>query len=117
MPAFNKTQRAPAFGVYSGCPCTIQLQKGISTTDRTMPDSEFKRIVDDLIAEWKRECPEFVPGPRIGGGIHQNWNKKLKMQYGKWIHINCTYDESAIAFGGGRYCKLSLKEKENDKAL
>jgi len=84
MPAFDETRKTPEFGIYSGCPCTIQLERGISTTDKNMPDSEFKKKVDDLIAEWKGICPEFVPGPRIGGG---------------------------------RYCKLSLKEGQSEEII
>jgi hypothetical protein len=115
MTAFNEAERSKTFGVYSGCPCTVKLDRGISTTDKNMPDSEFSKMVDDLVAEWKRVCPEFVMGPRIGGGTHQNWNRALKMRYGKWRDIMCIYDESSIAFGGGRYCKLSLKEVDEEQ--
>jgi hypothetical protein len=39
------------------------------------------------------------------------------MRYGKWRDIMCVYDESSIAFGGGRYCKFSLKEGKSDELM
>ena len=56
MPAFKESERAKAFGVYTGCPCTLKLRHGISTTDKKLPNEEFNKLLNDLISEWGEAC-------------------------------------------------------------
>ena len=112
MPAFKESDRVKKFGVYTGCPCPIELEKGVSTTDKELSNESFNKLVNDLISEWHKACDKFVPGPVTAPRITQNWNKQIKLPYGKFAHITCIYDQQGSV--NGRYCKFSLKEKRKD---
>jgi len=112
--AFDKTKRSKAFGVYTGCPCSITLEHGLSTEDKNLPEKVFQERVDKLINQWKAACDRYVPGPTVGSRICQNWNKKVKLPYGKYAYITCIYDQSCH---GPSYCKFSLEEKYPNQDL
>jgi hypothetical protein len=107
--AFDKTKRTKAFGVFTGCPCSITLKKGLSTQEKNLPNDIFENMVNELIDQWKKACDQYAPGPTVGSRIRQNWNKAIKLQYGKYAYITCIYDQSAPS-SGSSYCKFSLKE-------
>lgn len=110
MPIFDETKRCKAFGVYTGCPCSITLDKGLTSTDKNLPLKEFHKMTNDLISQWHGACDKYEAGPTVGSRFSENWNKSIKLPYGRSVKIACIYDESAI--GGGRYCKYSLKINE-----
>jgi hypothetical protein len=107
---FDKSKRSKAFGVYTGCPCSVTLKHGLSTKDKNLPEKVFQQRVDELINQWKAACDRFVPGPTVDSRIRQNWNRAVKQPYGKYAYITCIYDQSAPS-SGSSYCKFSLKEK------
>jgi hypothetical protein len=109
MPTFNESERRKVFGVYTGCPCSIKHNKGIDTTDRNHNRKAFEKKVSDLIEQWHSSCNKFQPGPGVGSRFQENWNRSVKLLYGRSARITCIYDESGI--GGEYYCKFSLKEE------
>jgi hypothetical protein len=109
MPEYSESLRCRAFGVYSGCPCSITLKNGIDSTDRNLPRATFNKSVDDLISQWHSACDKYQAGPTVGARITENWNRNVRRPYGLSSKITCVYNESAP--GGGSYCKFSLKEE------
>ena len=114
--AFDKTKRTKAFGVFTGCPCSITLKKGLSTQEKNLPNDVFENLVNELIGQWRNACDQYVPGPTVGSRISQNWDKTVMLPYGKYAHITCIYDQGAPSTGT-HYCKFSLKEKYPGKDL
>jgi len=109
MIAFEESKRSKAFGVYTGCPCSVLLQKGVDSTDRNLPLSAFRNSVNDLISQWHGACDKYQAGPTVGSRFSENWNRSIKLRYGRSAVITCVYNESGI--GGCNYCKFSLKEE------
>lgn len=109
MIAFDTKKRCKAFGAYTGCPCSVTLDRGIDSTDKNQTRKDFIKEVDKLITNWASSCEKYVAGPTVGSRISENWNRALKLPYGRRSSVTCIYDESAP--GGGSYCKLSLKEE------
>jgi hypothetical protein len=107
MPSYDESKRAHVFGVYSGCPCTISLSKKYHTEDKNISKGAFTASVEDLINQWKNACDKYVPGPTVGSRVQENWNRKMKLPYGKHAFIGCVHDERSM---GPSYCKFSLKE-------
>lgn len=111
MPTFDETKRCQVFGVYTGCPCSITLDKVITSTDKNLPIKEFHKMTNELITQWHGACDKYQAGPTIGSRFFENWNKSIKMFYGRKASIVCVFDESGTL--GKEYCKFSLKEKGN----
>lgn len=108
MSAFDEKNRRKVFGVYSGCPCSVKLSGGFSIEDRNFPKEKFNALLNDLTSQWEQSCDTFLAGPRVGSRIQENWNKSVKLPYGKHATVCCVYNQSS---GGPRYCKYSLKEE------
>jgi len=106
MPVFDESKRKKLFGVYTGCPCNLTLDVSICTKNKNLPDNFFNIMVEDLIKEWQGSCEKYFPGPRVAPRITQNWNKAIKLPYGKYANVRCVYDESC----GTSYCKFSVRE-------
>jgi hypothetical protein len=103
MPAYNETDRCKAFGAYTGCPCPVTLDKGLTSTDKDLPSFTFNKETQNLIDQWMDACDGYQAGPTVGSRFSENWNRSLKLRYGRHANIRCIYDESAP--GGGSYCK------------
>ena len=111
MISFDEKDRRKAFGVYSGCPCSVKLgPPGLSTEDKEFARKDFDEKLKDLISQWHSACEGYCAGPTVGPRIQENWNKSKKLRYGKNAYIRCVYDQSS---GGPSYCKLSLREEKN----
>jgi hypothetical protein len=108
MPAFDESKRKKLFGVYTGCPCSLTLDVTVHTKNKNLPDNFFNTEVENLVKEWQRSCDKYFPGPRVAPRITQNWNKAIKLPYGKYADIRCVYDENGPM--SSNYCKFSIRE-------
>jgi hypothetical protein len=107
MSAYDESKRKKLFGVYTGCPCSLTLDVSVHTKNKNLPDNFLNQMVDDLIKEWQESCEKYFPGPRVAPRITQNWNKSIKLPYGKYANIRCIYDEFCET---DPYCKFSVRE-------
>jgi hypothetical protein len=106
MIAYDKSKRKKLFGVYTGCPCSLTLDVSVHTKDKNLPVNFFNQMVEDLIKEWQGSCEKYFPGPRVAPRITQNWDKNVKLPYGKYADVRCVYNESFQ----DSYCKHSVRE-------